>query len=246
MKNKRRILFTIIMIIAFILLGYCGYMIYQSYYEYKQVDDTYDEIVDEVINENDKPTEQKEIERFSVNWNKLLNINSDVIAWIRIPNTNINYPIVKGSNNNQYLHHNIYGKYSKGGCPFVDSATITPFSNLNTIIYGHNLDNGSMFSNVKKYKNRDYAKEHNIIEIYLPDKTVNKYYVFAFGEVDANDYDVYNVYVDDLNKYYETTKKYNTLEVEQNYDTTKPIITLSTCTNRNENKRYVLQAYLVE
>lgn len=235
-------MFTTILIIAFVLLGYCSYMIYQSYSEYKQIDDTYNEIVDEI----EEPTKQTEAETFSINWNKLLDINSDIIAWIRIPNTNINYPIVKGNNNNQYLHHNIYGKYCKGGCPFVDSATITPFSDFNTIIYGHNLDNGSMFSNVKKYKNREYSKEHNTIEVYLPDDTINKYCVFAFGEVNANDYDVYNVYADDLDRYYETTKKYNVLEIEQDYDTTKPIITLSTCTNKNRNRRYVLQAYLIK
>lgn len=242
MKNKRKIMFTTILIISFILLGYCSYMIYQSYSEYKQIDDTYNEIVDEI----EEPTKQTETEPFSINWNKLLDINSDIIAWIRIADTNISYPVVKGNNNNQYLYHNIYGKYSKGGCPFVDTAITTPFSDFNTIIYGHNLDNGSMFSNIKKYKNREYAKEHNTIEVYLPDDTINKYCVFAFGEVNANDYDVYNVYVDDLDRYYETTKKYNVLEIEQDYDITKPIITLSTCTNKNRNRRYVLQAYLIK
>lgn len=234
------------MIGAFILLGYSVHMIYQSYSEYKQVDDTYNQVVDECVDNTETSTEQENVDVFQVDWDKLLNINSDIIAWIRIPDTKINYPIVKGSNNNEYLHHNIYGKYSKGGCPFVDSAMITPFNDLNTIIYGHNLDNGSMFSNVKKYKNKEYAKEHNIIEVYLPDGSVNKYCVFAFGEVDADDYDVYNIYVDDLSEYYEVTKKYNILEIDENYDASNPIITLSTCTNKNRNKRFVLQAYLIK
>lgn len=246
MIKKRKIIFSIILTVAFVLLGYCCYMIYQSYSEYKQIDDTYNEVIDECVNTNEDTVDEVKTEAFSLDWNKLLSINSDIVAWIRIPNTNINYPIIQGNSNTEYLHHNIYNRYSKGGCPFVDSAITSPFNDLNTIIYGHNLDNGSMFSSIRKYKNKEYAKTHNIVEIYLPNKPVSKYYVFAFGEVNATDYDVYNIFIDDLSKYYEMTKKYNILNNDENVSGTQPIITLSTCTNKDKNKRYVLQAYLIE
>lgn len=249
MKKSNKILIIILLIIAFGLLCYSSYMLYKSYSEYKEIDDTYNQIVEDYVEITEDTTgdvsEANTADNISINWCELQKINKDIIAWIRIPDTNINYPIVQGTSNTEYLHQNIYKKYSKGGSIFVDSYIKNPFSNFNTIVYGHNLNNGSMFSYIKKYKNEEYAKEHNVIYIYFPDGRIQQYKVFAFGEVDADNYDIYNVSVDNLQEYYEVIKGYNTYDIND-YDSTKPILTLSTCTNKNKNKRYVLHAYLFD
>lgn len=223
-------------------------MIYQEYSKYKEVDEIYEEIQNDYITKipiNDEQKEEKK-EQYIVDWNKLLSINENVIAWIRIPDTNINYPVMKSENNNDYLYSNIYGKYSKGGTPFVDYAIKNPFENMNTIIYGHNLNNGSMFSNIKKYKDEQYAKNHNVIYVYFPNGYINKYSIFSFGEVYADDYSIYNRNVVELKEYYQIIEEYNQINIESHIDDTQPIITLSTCTNKNRQKRYVLQGFLQE
>ena len=140
-KKVFNIIWAILIIIAIGVGIYCGIMIYNAQKEYKEVEDTNDEIISLYT----KNTSEDDTEEFSVDWESLLNINSEIVAWIRIPNTNVNYPIVQSDNNNQYLRRNIYGNYSYGGCIFVDSAIESPFNTGNTIIYGHNLNNGSMF-----------------------------------------------------------------------------------------------------
>ena len=240
-KKVFNIIWAILIIIAIGVGIYCGIMIYNAQKEYKEVEDTNDEIISLYT----KNTSEDDTEEFSVDWESLLNINSEIVAWIRIPNTNVNYPIVQSDNNNQYLRRNIYGNYSYGGCIFVDSAIESPFNTGNTIIYGHNLNNGSMFSNLKKYKDEDYAVTHKDIYIYLSNGEQKQYKIFSFTKVKENNYDIYNNSVDDLDAYYEIISKYNQLPLDENIDNTKPILTLSTCTNGNKQDRYVIQAYLV-
>lgn len=228
------------LVIAVGVLIFAGIKLYGLYKEYKEVDDTNNEIISQYT----ESTSQDTTDDFKIHWDELLGINKDIIAWIRIPDTNINYPIVKGSNNNQYLRQNIYHKYSYGGCVFADSLIENPFGNMNTIVYGHNLNNGSMFSGLKKYNNSNYANEHRTIYIYLPNGSTRVYKIFAFSKVDANNYDMYNIDVEDVREYYKVIDRYNQLKIQSEIDTSNPILTLSTCTNHNEQERYVVQAYL--
>lgn len=241
MKNYiKNASWMVILLISIVVLIYSIVMLYNTQKEYKRIDEVNKEIVS-LYTENN---EEDSTEDFSIDWESLLSINNEIIAWIRIPDTKINYPIIQSDNNNKYLRCNIYGNYSYGGCIFVDSAIEKPFNNLNTIIYGHNINNGSMFSGLKEYKNEDYALKHREIYIYLPSGTVKIYKVFSFSKTNENNYDIYNTSVEDLRSYYETIKKYNQLTIDKEVDVSKPILTLSTCTNKNRQERYVIQAYL--
>lgn len=240
---KKRILKYIWIILFVIVIGvliYAIIMINSSYQQYKEIDDTNDEIISTYT----KDTSKSPTDDFSIDWDKLLSVNRDIIAWIRIPDTNINYLVVQGKSNNQYLRKNIYGNYSFGGCLFVDSSTEQPFENMNTIIYGHNLMNGAMFSGLKKFSNNEYADNHREIYIYLPNGITRTYKVFAFYKIKANDYRVYDPNVEDLSEYYQTIAENNQLSLDGDIDNSNPILTLSTCTNHNEDERYILQAYL--
>ena len=93
---------------------------------------------------------------------ELSQMNSDFIGWLRIENTGIDYPVVQTSNNVHYLTHDFWNHYSPAGVPFMDFET--PLSSDNIIIYGHNMKNGTMFSNLVQFKNEDFYKEHPVIK----------------------------------------------------------------------------------
>lgn len=244
MKKVKNAIWIILLLSSIALLIYSGVMLYNAQKEYKAVDDVNKEVISIFTKNGSEGGTDDPVKDFIVNWDELLSMNPDVIAWIQIPDTKINFPVLQGENNNTYLRKNIYKKYSRGGCIFVDSHNKDNFMDLNTIIYGHNLNNGSMFSGLKKYKDKDYLQKYNYIYIYLPTGEALKYKIFSFSKVKADNYDIYNPYVDDLTTYYEIISRYNKFNELAPSDTSLPVITLSTCTNGNKDDRYVIQAYL--
>lgn len=112
-----------------------------------------------------KSTEQPATER---NIQALIAENADCIGWLSIDGTNISYPVMHTPSDPQkYLRRNFYGKYSQSGVPFLDGRCNLQSSNL--IIYGHNMRNGTMFSNLKKYVNRDFLNTHRTVKFETAD-----------------------------------------------------------------------------
>ena len=112
-----------------------------------------------------EPTEQPAAER---NIQALIAENSDCIGWLSIDGTNISYPVMHTPSDPQkYLRRNFYGKYSQSGVPFLDGRCDLQSTNL--IIYGHNMKNGTMFSNLKKYVDRDFLNTHRTVKFETAD-----------------------------------------------------------------------------
>ena len=112
-----------------------------------------------------EPTEQPAAER---NIQALIAENSDCIGWLSIDGTNISYPVMHTPSEPQkYLRRNFYGKYSQSGVPFLDGRCDLQSTNL--IIYGHNMKNGTMFSNLKKYVERDFLNAHRTVKFETAD-----------------------------------------------------------------------------
>lgn len=105
-----------------------------------------------------------------VDWQYWRAINPDLIAWVNVPGTAINYPILRGEKDDPsfYLHHDIYRNYSVFGVPYFDTSDDSSGSVLNAIIYGHHMDNGSMFSDFAKYSDGAFAREHTTICLQTP------------------------------------------------------------------------------
>lgn len=119
------------------------------------------------------------------------------------------------------------------------------FECVNTVIYGHNINNGSMFSNLVKYKDKDFALKNNTILIYLPSGDIKEYNIFSFSEIDSNSSSIYSTDITNSSRYYNNIinfSKYNLLENKDRVDNLE-FLTLSTCTNQNKEKRYVIHAY---
>lgn len=111
-------------------------------------------------------------------------INNNLVGWLSIEKTNIDYPIVQTNNNDYYLSHDFWNNYSPAGVPFIDFQT--NLSSNNMIIYGHNMKNGTMFSNLTQYKNEDFYKEHPIIKFETL-KSCNYYKIVSILLIDVND-----------------------------------------------------------
>lgn len=177
---------------------------------------------------------------FNIDWSSLRAINPEIVGWVVIPNTVINYPIVQTVDNQTYLHKSFEGNKNACGTIFMNSYNHKDFSDWNTIIYGHNMKNGSMFATLNKYKNEDFYKEHKEVWILTP-SFERKYQIISAHEA-TDGTETYNIQFAE-NEY---TSHISREVSNSNYDTGNgynidlPIVTLSTCTGRGTLSRFVL------
>ena len=115
-----------------------------------------------------------------INFEELMKENPDTIGWIRVPDTNIDYPIVQGEDNDFYLNHDFYGKENIAGAIYLDFESQGDFAGRNNVLYGHNMKNGSMFKDVNRFKDEAYFKEHRFFSIYTPDREIKLQAVAAY------------------------------------------------------------------
>lgn len=246
-----------ILLILFILLFFVGVTgIYGKLNEYKVGEEEYQEfeqyfLTSNVYEENQLKSNETESECLetvpNVNFTELLKINEDIVAWIYIPGTNISYPVVQGEDNSYYVTHTVKKKHNKSGAIFLDSTNENDFSNSNSIIYGHNLQNSKMFSGLRKFLNHTYAKEHSEIILYTPNDEIY-YKVFAvfktnkeseiYKNKEFNKKEDFNAFLTDIS----TSSLYKVEEIEE----IQSILTLSTCTNVDKDERIVVVGYKIE
>lgn len=173
----------------------------------------------------------------------LLAMNSDCIGWLSITGTDINYPVMHTPNNPQeYLHKNFYGEYSQSGVPFLDSRCNSDSTNL--IIYGHNMNNGTMFADLCNYTDYSYFTQHPTVVLETKN-SISAYTVFAVMKV-KSDGDWYRFITADTEREYDSKIKY--AKELSLYDTgitaeyEKQILTLSTCYGGNSDNRILVLA----
>ena len=173
-------------------------------------------------------------------------VNPDVVGWIAIPGTPISYPLMQGADNEFYLKHTWNGVASAAGSIFLESEISAALDDFNTIVYGHRMMNDSMFGSLKYYKETDYWKEHPYIYI-LDDAGVHRYEIFSIYEAAVRSYTYQIGFADDSAKEKFLNKCMEWSVVETNVTPTirDRILTLSTCTGKGYDTRWVVQARLV-
>lgn len=197
----------------------------------------------------DKKSDKKEKLMNPIDWGKLLKTNADVYAWIRVPGTDIDYPILQASmkrEDDYYLHHDIKGDYSFAGCIYTRRENKKDFSDLLTVIYGHNMINGSMFGTLRKFEDADFFKNHKEFYIYMPQKIL-KYRIVAYMIQDDTDiverYEANNEL--GLEVYVKEFKQARNIRKKEKIKPDDSIVTLSTCDSKSGNRR-LLQGVLQE
>lgn len=182
-----------------------------------------------------------------IDWTRLQSQNPDIIAWIDIPDTPISYPVLKGSDDREYLRTTYQHKYNILGSIFVSQYNRDPFGDENTLIYGHNSHGKSMFGTLKSYLNSPYAERHSFIYIYRPGGIREQYKVISAQRTTAGS-DVYTVRFKDAMSFLQWRIKMNgasAIGTELNPDNDNRTITLSTCASGGKGSRTVVIAQLV-
>lgn len=246
-KGGNNIVSNIILVIAIVVFAVSAYKLYGIFSEYNKGDKEYQKIQDLVIN-TEKKDDTKE-ETFSVDFEKLLEMNSDVVGWIRFDEpSEINYPVVQGRDNEEYLKRTFEANTNKLGTLFVDVNNPGDFSGRNTFIYGHNMKNGSMFAQLLKYKDDSFYKEHPYFYIYTPDGKVRTYEIFSAGVVkDTSDSYIMD-YADDaaFQTYIDYIKQQSAYPTSAEVTTASKIVSLSTCTNVRDDERFLVHGVMIK
>ena len=245
----------------FLPLLLCCLAIGAWFYQEENAGSEYDGIREEVsvpdlsVEENDEGSEaepetleETEVEYQSpINFTELKKEYPDAYAWIHIDDTRIDYPIMQHpTDDSYYLSHSADGTPSKAGAIFTETLNSKTFTDPNTVVYGHNMRNGSMFRTLHKFEDRDFFDSHDEILIYTPTAEIH-FKIFAAYKFDNRhllshinfwDPEVYAAYLEDIRSQ-NSPNAYVRTDVPVSKDNC--ILTLSTCTG-DPDRRYIVQA----
>ena len=246
-KNKKykEVIFNLIVyIILLFILIYSGIKIYK-WYKDKTSNKEIVEQIKEIVAVEDKNEDKNEYkEEYTIDFNKLKEQNKETVAWIKVNNTNIEYPVVKADNNNFYLNHSFDKSQNLAGWIFADYRNKFDNTDKNIIIYGHNMRDGSMFGSLKNILNSDwYENEENTnITLYTENEKCI-YKVFSIYKIESEDYYIKTEFSNDneFEQFVNTIKNRSIKKFDIDVSKEDNILTLSTCANNNRY-RIVLHA----
>ena len=233
-KNKRykKVILNIIiyMILLFVLI-YSGIKIFKWYKDKTNNNKIAEQIKSTVIVEDKNEDENKE--EYTVVFNKLKEQNNETVAWIKVNNTNVEYPVVRATNNSFYLNHSFDKSKNSAGWIFADYKNKFDNTDKNIVIYGHNMRDDSMFGSLKNILNSDwYNNEENTnIALY----TENEKYIYKVFSI-YKDYYIKTEFSNDneFEKFIKTLKKRSIKNFNIDISKEDSILTLSTCANNNK------------
>lgn len=179
------------------------------------------------------------------------NVNPDIYAWIYIPDTLIDYPVLQHPTDNlYYLNYNLDGSRGYPGCIYTEDYNAKDFSDPNTVIYGHNMKNGTMFAGLHKFEDSEYFAEHPYVYIYTEEK-LYVYEIFAAYEsgnehiLYSNDFTSDYVYSKYLENIFAVRAMNSNIKESAEVTTEDRIVTLSTCVANKSDRRYLVQGVLL-
>lgn len=177
--------------------------------------------------------------------------NEDIYAWIYVPGTKIDYPVLQSSDElDYYLNTNLDGSKGYPGCIYTQMMNSKDWTDKNTVLYGHNMKNGTMFGSLHLYEDSVFFGENSYVYIYTQEELL-AYQIFAAYEYsdqhlllfhDISTPESFQEYLDQI---FENDGLSNNFAAEVNLDESDRIITLSTCINNKPNRRWLVQAVLV-
>lgn len=236
-----------VMFIVIFIISICAIIYY--FYKANKEKQEYKEVLNNIEIEEEQITEQKTERMLQVE--ELKKENQDIVGWIEIEGTNINYPVLQGTDNQYYMKHTYKKEDSKDGSIFLDKSYDWNIPSSNLLLYGHNNKNGTMFQDLLKYKEESFYKEHPTIRFttidedcqyeiisaflsrvyYQDEQNVFRYYYF----INANNEVEYNQYI-------EESKKASLYDTGKSATYGEQLLTLSTCSYHTEDGRFAVVA----
>lgn len=244
----------IIIIIAAAIMVYSGYHLVLILGNYKKSNDEYAQIRRKAVSEiGNKDSITEDVSPFDecwgytpgtppdVNFDELKEINKDIIGWIYIPAIDASYPVMKGKTNDTYLHTTYKGTYAYAGSIFIDELNSADFNDPNTIIYGHNMNNGSMFGRLREVVDIADPPFNPYIWIVTPHYS---YCYRMFSSHMSNNtgetYSIFSTFDDQLTEWEKKMKAQSLVDFEDvNFSANDHVITLSTCYSDHVHRRIV-------
>ncbi len=247
-KKKGKVLDKIISIIILVVcicgLIYSGRMLYTWIMNNVESNKLITEI-NSLAKVPDTPEDENPGVEFGIDFEALLAYNSDIVGWIRIPNTSINYALVQAGDNNKYLRHSLDLTWNEFGWPFLDYKNSPDFTDKNTVIYGHNIVSGLMFADLTNIYNGSLGNDVEI-DIYRSDYRLLRYKVFSAYVYDPEMYYLTTSFANDeqYSTYLNTMSARSAIDFNQTVGVDDTIITLQTCTS-DSKRRIVVHAKLI-
>lgn len=253
MMKKRKIYLTVTVIAAAAAVV-CAVSAVRQYRNEKEAGSGYEQIREEVKAEEPPAEPEADAEpsvEIPIDFEALQERNPDIYAWITVPGTQIDYPILQRENDNTYyLTHTIDHEEKTEGAIFTENYNSTGFGDPNTVIYGHDMKNGTMFRSLLDYQDREFFEENKEIIIYTPD-AIRHYEIFAAYPYDnrhilrsfnLNDKNIFRIYLESI---FSVRNMNSCIDTSMEVDTDDKIVTLSTCYGSRRDQRYLVQAVLV-
>lgn len=238
----KKILYLITLMVLSVILAVSAYFIVSNKMESKKQEDVFNDVVSVV--ETQSNNGDKKLNGYM----ELKSQNADFIGWIKIDDTNINYPVMQSGTPNFYLRKNFNKEYSYYGTPYISELCNTDKSD-NLIIYAHNMKNHQMFGDLEKYKSKDFYNSHRYIQF---DTLNNKgtYEIISVFKTMADDFDYQN-YTDFIDKeqfntFMDKCRSLSLYDIETNSAYGDRLITLSTCEYSQKDGRLVVIAKQTE
>ncbi len=243
-KNKSIVILSILRIIFIIALIISIIYIIKWYIDSKQNKVIEQKVSEAITIENKEDSKDNE---YKIDFEKLKEINNEIVAWLKVRGTDIEYSVVQADDNNYYLKRNLKKEYNIAGWVFADYKNKLDGTDKNIIIYGHNMRDDSMFGTLKNVlKEQWYNNQENYIINFITENRQEKYQVFSVYQIVNEDY-----YIDtefENNEFEDFIKTLKSRSIKDfNIEVTKEdtILTLSTCANNNKY-RVVLHAKKIQ
>ena len=249
--KKLSIVRVVCMLLAAAVFCVSAYKIIGNVSENNQSKSHYSEIADAVVHIATQPAEdatapaEKPSAPITVDFEALLRQNSDVVGWIYCENTPINYPVLKSDDYNDYLRRLMNGERNNAGSIFMDYASEGDLSSLNTILYGHNMRNNTMFGTLDGYGKQEYYEEHPVLWFLTPNGDYKIEVISGYKTTSTSE--AYQDFTtqEELQEYVDRAVEKSTFQISADTENIDRIMTLSTCAEGDNTKRYVLIGILI-
>lgn len=250
-KDKRNKIITaaVIVLLVFVLtaLTYILYGVYNDYASNKQYKKLSSSVVSETVSREDKKQTGNPID-----FKSLKEINPEVFGWIYIPGTEIDYPLLQSEvRDDYYLHRDIYGQYKYAGSIYAEYCNSSELTDRVTVLYGHNMSNGSMFAGLHKFRDTGFFNKHKYFYIYTESRKLKYQIVSAYDYDDRHIMNSFNFAENEVFEEYlsyisnpRSAAKNVRKKLDHKLTVNDRVVTLSTCQNSGDG-RYLVQGVLI-
>lgn len=260
----KKLIFIAAALILLTVSGVAAWQIYIPIHEDNVSVKTYDDLRQFVLMPTPAPTVQPDVPALpslspapsqtpdcsalpspQIDFESLRAVNPEVVGWLTIDGTDIDYPIAQHSDNDYYLHHLFNEEWNSSGCLFMDCHNQSDFSGRHTIIYGHHMDNGTMFQNLMYYKEQSFYEEHPTARLCTPDGTYTvEFFAGYVADVDSDAWKLDFTSDRDFADWLAAALERSLFESTVPPTATDKIVTLSTCSYEFYNVRFVLHGII--